>query len=150
MAFALTTSFGAWGQQLPPGTAQLGDIWSNAPVVTQEVDSVFQTWTNRNSVSFRANATNFWIGGNTLQELLDNNTDTTFIEFQNNSQNLNLGQNSEAGSKSIALGMPATYWWQDGDFSYSLAGNGTNYYWRSDYLGPVKAARESVAVGDSA
>ena len=40
--------------------------------------------------------------------------------------------------------------YQEGDFTYAASGTGTNYYWRQDYLGNVKAARESVAIGDAA
>ena len=67
----------------PSGKAQLGEIKNNQYIVTQEVDSVFTSWTNGNSVAFKANTTNFWIGGYKLSDLLGvgQETDPMFNNF---------------------------------------------------------------------
>lgn len=63
---------------------------------------------------------------------------------------MKLGGNTYAGEKSVAIGIPWNTQYGDNDFYISRAGDGVKYYWRNDYIGPVYADRESVAIGDSA
>jgi len=77
--------------------------------------------------------------------------DKAFTEWLSGHNNIEIGGDTTSSmQKGVAIGVPALNSYQDGDFTYSIAGNGTNYYWRQDYLGKVQAARESVAIGDSA
>ena len=142
---SVMTSFGA--------TNKFDTIKNNQFVVTSEDDPVFNSWTNGTSVSFTANTNNFFIGGKSVAQLLKEKSeaDPVFDRFKSSENNISVGSGTSASSaKGVAIGIPALNSYQEGDFTYATSGTGTNYYWRQDYMGNVKAARESVAIGDSA
>ena len=142
---SVMTSFGA--------TNKFETIKNNQFVVTSEDDPVFNSWTNGTKVSFTANTNNFYIGGKSMAELLEksNEADPVFDRFKSSENSISVGSGTSASSaKGVAIGVPALNSYQPGDFTYATAGNGTNYYWRQDYMGTVFANRESVAIGDSA
>ena len=73
------------------------------------------------------------------------------IIIKNSKSSISVGFGTTASTlNGIAIGIPALSSYQEGDFTYAMSGTGTNYYWRQDYLGNVRAARESVAIGDAA
>ena len=127
------------GANPPPGKEVFGKVKNTDLVVTQEVDSVFQSWTNNNTVAFKANTTNFWIGGTKLSDILlgaGHETDPVFNTFKQNSMSISIGKNSEAWNKGVAIGIP--FYTGSGNFLVDIeAGTGERYYWRSDYFGNV-------------
>lgn len=146
-----TCAFGLASGASSDGKELLGNIKANQKIVVQEVDPAFTSWTNGNQVAFKANTTNFYIGGKSLQDLFEAEADPVFDVFKNSSDNISIGHKSSGSiTNSVAIGMPAvnapsgyTY------YPYS-AGTGVTYFWRLDWLGPTYADRESVALGDAA
>jgi hypothetical protein len=85
------------------------------------------------------------------QYVVTQEVDAVFMDFLRSYNKIEWGYETTAAmSKGVAIGVPAITNAPENGFTYQLAGTGTNYYWRGDYIGNVKAARESVAIGDSA
>lgn len=124
-----------------PGKAVLGDIPNNNQVVTQEVDSVFQTWTNSPSVNFKAEPSNFWIGDRTLLDLLqpkiEDEIDPEFDKVKHATVSIALGGDTTSEGRGIAIGVPADTRYADNDLILSIDGRLNFYYWRSDYMANV-------------
>ena len=121
--------------------------------MTQEVDSVFTSWTNGNQVAFKADTNNFYIGGLPLSSLmgLGSETDPLFKRFKNSENNISVGSGTSASySQGLAIGVPAIPNREENGMTILYSKDGTRSYWRNDYIGDVYADRESVAVGDSA
>ena len=80
------------------GREQLEKIKASQYVVTQEVDSVFTSWTNGNQVVFKADTNNFFIGGLPLSSLLGlgNETDPFFKGFKNSANSISIGSGTSA------------------------------------------------------
>ena len=69
------------------GKAQFGDIPTDHYVVTQEVDSVFTSWTNGQDIAFNNSSPDkFKIGDQTLGQILDGKIDATngvaYVDFK--------------------------------------------------------------------
>lgn len=114
------------------GKAQFGKIMNTDYVVTQEVDSVFKSWTNGASVAFTADTANFWIGGKTLKQMFDSELDPVFNRFQTSNYSIFLGNSAHAGNRGLAIGVP-----YEANWTYPFAGE-------------TRASDYSVALGDSA
>ena len=85
------------------------------------------------------------------QYVVTQEVDSVVMDFWRSRDKIEWGYETTAAlSRGVAIGVPALNSYQPGDFTYATAGNGTNYYWRQDYMGTVFANRESVAIGDSA
>ena len=98
----------AWTAETPPGKQMFKHVKSNEYVVTQEVDSVFTSWTNGNQVAFKADTNNFYIGGLPLSSLLGlgNETDPRFNSWKTSSYSIGIGKNSNADRNCVAIGVP--------------------------------------------
>lgn len=164
--------FAVFAMETQGATNRLGKIKSTDSVVVSEDDPWFFQWTGKDNFvwpfattqtshgpgTFTINPVNglggFWIGTNTLAELLqpkiEDEIDPDFNSFLDSSYNLKVGNDTYAGQKAVAIGIPWNTRSDESDFYVSIAGDGIAYYWRTDYMGAVQAERESVAIGDSA
>ena len=142
----------AFAVNVQGATNRLGSIKSTGYVVTKEDDPSFNSWLGGSEIRIPVDTNNFYIGGIPFSSLMgiENETDPKFNNWRQSSYNLYAGYNSWAGQKAVAIGIPWNIFNDDSDFYISTDGKGVQYYWRKDYMGPVYADRESVAIGDSA
>ena len=146
--------FAVFAMETQGATNRLGKIKSTDSVVVSEDDPWFFQWAGNNSFmwpfgttshgpgTFTVNPTNglsgFWIGTNTIAELLqpklEDETDPEFDKVKNATSSISLGGDTTSGNRGIAIGVPSDPNYADGDFSLSMDGRFNFYYWRSDYM----------------
>lgn len=152
MKIAVAAICAAFAVNVQGATNRLGSIKSTGYVVTKEDDPSFNSWLGGSEIRIPVDTNNFYIGGIPFSNLmgLGNETDPVFTSFRNRDWSLYLGKNSVAGQKGIAIGFAGVSERSDVGFTYIYSGIDVPFWWRNDYLQDAYAARESVAIGDSA